>query len=131
MYCGALVAACVMLAALAPVHAAQGSVLPLSEAHISQYLKRLSLTEKQKPSVTAIMRRWRQEGEAILKKHGITGQGGKKPGLFQLVGLKGELKSVVQWGRSEASKILTPVQMREFEKIYAEGAVLIRKNLHL
>ncbi len=125
--CAAALAAWVVMGTAPPANA-QGSIIPLSQTQISQYVKRLKLTEPQKPAVTAIMQRSRREGEAVLKKHGITGAG-KKPGLFQLVTLNNELKSTVQWARAEVAKILTPTQMREFEKIYAEGAAQIKKNL--
>ena len=109
--------------------AAATSVIPLSDSEINQYVKRLNLNEKQKPAVTSIMRRSRSEGESILKKHGVNPQSGKKPGLFQLMTLKKEFNSVVQWARAEVEKVLTPVQLREFEKIYAEGAQLLRQRL--
>jgi len=108
---------------------AQGSIIPLSQSQISQYVKRLNLTEPQTPAVTAIMQRSRREGEAVLKKHGVSGEPGKKPGLFQLVSLSADMKGTVQWARTEVSKILTPVQMREFEKIYAEAAAEIERKL--
>jgi len=125
---GAALAACAMLAATGPARA-QGSIIPLSQSQISQYVKRLNLTEPQKPAVTAIMQRSRREGEAVLKKHGVSGEPGKKPGLFQLVSLSADMKGTVQWARTEVSKILTPVQMREFEKIYAEAVAEIRRKL--
>lgn len=114
---------------ISSVPAAAASVIPLSDGEINQYVKRLNLNEKQKPAVTSIMRRSRSEGESILKKHGVNPQSGKKPGLFQLMTLKKEFNSVVQWARAEVEKVLTPVQLREFEKIYAEGAQLLRQRL--
>lgn len=109
--------------------AAATSVIPLSDSEINQYVKRLNLNQNQKPAVTSIMKRSRTEGESILKKHGVNPQSGKKPGLFQLMTLKKEFNSVVQWARAEVEKVLTPVQLREFEKIYAEGAALLRQRL--
>ena len=125
---GAMLALCAVVIAISPGFAA-ASVIPLSDSEINQYVKRLNLNEKQKPTVTSIMKRSRTEGESILKKHGVSTQSGKKPGLFQLVTLKREFNSVVKWARVEVQKILTPVQMREFEKIYAEGAELLRQRL--
>ena len=108
---------------------AQASVVPLSDKEINQYIKRLNLTEKQKPGVTSIMKRTRREGENVLKKHGISAQSNKKPGLFQMVTIKNDLNSVVKWSRAEMQKILTSTQMREFEKIYAEAAEILRKRI--
>lgn len=125
---GAILALCAAVLAISPGFAA-ASVIPLSDSEINQYVKRLNLNAKQKPTVTSIMKRSRTEGETILKKHGVSTQSGKKPGLFQLVTLKREFNSVVQWARTEVKKVLTPVQMREFEKIYAEGSELLRQRL--
>ncbi len=109
--------------------AAQASVIPLSDREIQQYIKRLNLNEKQKPGVTSIMKRTRREGESVLKKYGISAQSNKKPGLFQMVTLKNDMNSVVKWSRAEMQKILTSTQMREFEKIYAEAAEVLRKRI--
>lgn len=118
------------LALAAVLHGtAQASVLPLSDREINQYIKRLNLTQKQKPGVTSVMKRTRREGENVLKKHGISAQSNKKPGLFQMVTLKNDLNSVVTWARAEMRKILSSTQMREFEKIYAECAELLRKRI--
>lgn len=126
--CGTVMAAFLALAAGQPAHA-QSSILPLSQAQISKYVQRLNLTETQKPTVTAVMERSRREGEAVLKKHGVTGEPGKKPGLFQLATLSSDMTSTFNWARAEVSKVLTPVQMREFEKICAEGAAEIKRKL--
>jgi len=109
--------------------AAQASVIPLSDKEINRYIKRLNLTEKQKPGVTSIMKRTRREGESVLKKYGISAQSNKKPGLFQMVTLKSDMNSVVKWSRAEMQKILTSTQMREFEKIYAEAGEVLRKRI--
>lgn len=118
------------LALAAATHgSAQASVLPMSDKEIQQYIKRLNLNETQKPGVTSIMKRTRQEAENVLKKHGIGPQSNKKPGLFQLVTLKNEMNSVTSWARTEMRKVLTPTQMREFEKIYDEAADVLRKRI--
>ncbi len=123
-----LLVACVLCMSFVSA-ATAASVIPLSDREINQYVQRLNLNNTQKPAVTAIMKRSRTEGENILKKHGVSQQSGKKPGLFQLMTLKKEFNSVVQWARAEVQKVLTPVQLREFEKIYAEGAELLRQRL--
>lgn len=124
----AILGLCILLLANAPGSAAT-SVIPLSDIEINNYIKRLKLDQKQKPAVTSIMKRSRTEGENILKRYGVNPQSAKKPGLFQLMTLKKEFNNVVNWARAEVKKVLTPVQLREFEKIYAEGAQLLRQRL--
>lgn len=128
VYLGAVLAALIMLAT-APAALAKASIIPLSDSEINRYVKRLNLSDKQKPAVTSIMKRTRREGESVLKKHGVGTQSAKKPGLFQLVNLKKDMRAVISWARSEISKILSPVQMREFEKIYAEGAAILERRI--
>lgn len=113
-----------------PSHApAQGSLLTMSAAQRSQLETRLNLSESQKPQVREIIKRSNSEREAIFSKHGVTGGSGKKPGLFQLVGLNNEMKGVDQWTQSALSKILSPVQMREYTKIHAERREAIKRKL--
>ena len=108
---------------------AQGSLLAMSAAQRSQFETRLNLSESQKPQVREIIKRSNSERAAIFRKHGVTGGAGKKPGLFQLVGLSDEMKGVDQWSQSALSKILSPVQMREYTKIHAERREAITRKL--
>ena len=108
---------------------AQGSLLTMSAAQRSQFETRLNLSESQKPQVREIIKRSNSEREAIFRKHGVTGGSGKKPGLFQLVGLNNEMKGVDQWTQSALSKILSPVQMRAYSKIHAERREAIKRKL--
>ena len=107
---------------------AQGSLLAMSAAQRSQFETRLNLSESQKPQVREIIKRSNSEREAIFRKHGVTGSG-KKPGLFQLVGLNNEMKGVDQWTQSALSKVLSPVQMRAYSKIHAERREAIKRKL--
>jgi hypothetical protein len=108
---------------------AQGSLLAMSPEQRNQLETRLNLSESQKPQVREIIQRSNSEREAIFRKHGVTGGSGKKPGLFQLVGLNTEMKGVDQWTQSALSKILSPVQMREYTKIHAERREAIKRKL--
>jgi hypothetical protein len=108
---------------------AQTSLLAMSSAEKNRFETRLNLSESQKPQVREIIKRSNSEREAIFKKHGVTGASGKKPGLFQLVGLNNDMKSVDQWTQSALSKILSPVQMREYSKIHAERRETIKRKL--
>ena len=108
---------------------AQGSLLAMSAAQRSQFETRLNLSESQKPQVREIIKQSNSEREAIFRKHGVTDGSGKKPGLFQLVGLNNDMKGVDQWTQSALSKILSPVQMRAYSKIHAERREAIKRKL--
>ena len=128
--CAAVLAAYIALAVASPSPlSAQGSILAMSQAQTAQFEARLNLTDSQKQAVRPIVTRGLREGEAIMKKHGINPGAGKKPGLFQLVSLDKETKGVNQWVRAQLSKILSPVQMREYDKFVAERREAIRKQL--
>jgi hypothetical protein len=103
--------------------------LAMSAAQRSQFETRLNLSESQKPQVREIIKQSNSEREAIFRKHGVTGGSGKKPGLFQLVGLNNDMKGVDQWTQSALSKILSPVQMRAYSKIHAERREAIKRKL--
>jgi hypothetical protein len=108
---------------------AQGSILGMSQAQTAQFETRLNLTDPQKQAVRPIVTRQLRESEAIFKKHGVNPGAGKKPGLFQLVSLNNDMKGVNQWARAQLSKILSPVQMREYDKIYSEREAAIKNKL--
>ncbi|MHA1180264.1 MAG: hypothetical protein ACTSSR_06070 [Alphaproteobacteria bacterium] len=101
----------------------------MSAAQRSQFETRLNLSESQKPQVREIIKQSNSEREAIFRKHGVTGGSGKKPGLFQLVGLNNDMKGVDKWTQSALSKILSPVQMRAYSKIHAERREAIKRKL--
>lgn len=108
---------------------AQGSLLSMSPAQQSQLESRLNLLDSQKPQVLKIVQRSIEEREAVLRKYGITLGSGKKPGLFQLIGLNNGMKSVDQRTRAALSKVLSPGQMREYDKISAEQREEARRKL--
>ena len=107
---------------------AEGSLLRLSPLQIKQFQTRLNLTAEQKSLAVAIRQRTVQESEAIFRKHGIIGSG-TKPGLSQLLALNSEMQAVKRRARSQMSRILKPVQMREYDAIMAEQSARIRKHL--
>jgi len=108
---------------------AQGSILAMSKSQTAQFESRLNLTDPQKQAVRPVVARQLREGEAIFKKHGVNPGAGNKPGLFQLVSLNNDMKGVNQWARAQLSKILSPVQIREYDKIYAERQAAIKNQL--
>jgi hypothetical protein len=101
----------------------------MNQSQTAQFETRLNLSDPQKQAVRPVVARQLWDGEAIFKKHGINPGAGKKPSLFQLVSLNNDMKGVNQWARAQLSKILSPVQMREYDKIYAEREAAIKNQL--
>lgn len=107
----------------------QASLLAMNPVQRSQLESRLNLSESQKPQVREIIQRSMQEREVILSKRGITLGSAEKPSLFQLIGLANDMKSVDEWTYAALSKVLSPVQMREYERISAEQREAVRRQL--
>ena len=67
-----------------------------------------------------IMRQSMNARAAAFKRHGVDLKTGKKPGLFGLMALGGEMNQITAWTRERVRKILNPAQMQEYNRIVAE-----------
>jgi hypothetical protein len=101
----------------------------LSAAEIANIESRLNVTPQQKSAMTPVMQQSMQARRAVFKKHGVDLNSGKKPGLFGLMALSGEMKEISAWARARLSKILDPIQLQEYDKIVAEQTEIVRRIL--
>lgn len=85
--------------------------------------QRLNLTEQQKTQMESILEQSAARQQEVLKQYGIEpgqGKARQKLGLRKARQLGKDMAAVRKETRDEASKVLTPEQLAEFDKIQEE-----------
>ena len=112
------------LLSVAPLSGNGGSLISTAAAQardgerLQQFAERLNLTPQQREQVRPIFVDSFTERRAILKKHGI--KKGQRPGLRKLLAARSELGAVRERTKGRLAVILSPAQMREYEKLSEE-----------
>ena len=91
---------------------------PTKEAFFEQLSLKLALTENQKASVKPILFVSLEKSRAILQNAGV--QQGEKPGLLQMLKIKGPLDRLREETLNQLSQHLSVSQMDTYKAVMAE-----------
>lgn len=120
------VAAAFMGAMLAPAAAAP---LQLSAEEYGQMAERLQLTPEQQGTIEPIVRKSNAVRSSTFQKYGVDLQTCKRPGALGLIRLNKDMNKINADTRSRLAKILTPAQLREYDKIVAEQTAVVKAKI--
>lgn len=118
-----------LAAALALFTAQNAGAQAFSTEEIEAFHERLKVTPVQKLSMTPVMLMSMKARDDVYKKYGVDLEAGKKPSLLDLPSLGNDMLKVGEWTREKLSKILTPEQLAEYDRIVEEQTEIALKAL--
>ncbi|MEM6463136.1 MAG: LTXXQ motif family protein [Pseudomonadota bacterium] len=119
----------VLFVTAAPAQTPQNPALKPAVEQLQVLSERLQLTEEQRTAVQPIMFEYMQVTRAVMEKHGIDPQSGKRPPLSALRAARGDLKKNREKLDSSMAAVLSPQQMQTFRQFQDEQRKAARARL--
>jgi hypothetical protein len=99
------------------------------EARMEEIRSRLDLSDVQKAQLEPVLRKDLETRAEVLRRHGMTREGGERPGRREMRAIRQELKTVREATDAEVERILDARQLAEYRKIQDEARDEMRERL--
>lgn len=90
---------------------------------------RLNLTPEQRTAIAPILQESMTVRRAAFQKHGVDFETCKRPGAIGLIRLRRDMKRINADTRTRLAEILSPAQLREYDKIVSEQTAIAKKQI--
>lgn len=104
------------------------AVLP-SREDIAEMQSRLELTPEQIEAIAPILENSMSARNSTFDKYGVNFETCDRPGALGLIRLNKDMNRINANTRSRLAEILTPPQLREYDKIVAEQTAIVKQQI--
>lgn len=101
----------------------------LTPEDVAKMEARLNLTPEQRAAVQPILRESMTARSATFEKYGVDLKTCSRPGALGLIRLNKDMNRINTDMRTRLAAILTPAQLREYDRIVAEQTVIVKEKI--
>lgn len=101
----------------------------LTPEDIAKLEARLSLTPEQRAAISPILEDSMSARSTTFNKYGVNFETCERPGALGLIRLNKDMNRINADTRSRLAEILTPAQLREYDKIVAEQTAIVKQQI--
>lgn len=101
----------------------------LTPEDVAKMEARLGLTPEQRAAIQPILQGSMAARSSTFQKHGVDFETCERPGALTLIRLNKDMNRINANTRTRLATILSPAQLREYDKIVAEQTVIVKNKI--